>query len=254
MDYPEQIAKRVLEAVLPDAKLTYQAEQSHSEYDFELRYADGKTAAVEITSSVDQALTETVSAIRGKRAGGSSLRGIKCTKSWIIFPAPSADIPRIRNSVDDLLSQLEQRGVENFSFTDRELWGHPICRELGVTSGAVIAGNTKTPSTIKIAYPVSGGAVGPTTATEAGEREAWKQDNRTKLSVAKSGERHIVVYVDGTNGQPWTALTEFDPPSALPNLPDEITHIWMIGQTAENSFVLWRGSKREMWRKQSLIC
>ena len=254
MDYPEQIAKRVLEALLVDAKLIYQAEQSHSEYDFELHYADGRIAAVEATSSVNQVLTETVSAIRGERAGGSSLPAIKCTKSWVIFPASGADIPRIRASVDDLLSQLEQRGIEHFSFTDRQLWSHPICRELGVTSGAVIARNTNTPSTIKIAFPVSGGAVGPTTATEAGEREAWKQDNRTKLGAAKSDERHFVVYVDGMNGQPWTALTEFDPPSALPNLPDEITHIWMIGQIAENSFILWRASKSEIWRKQSLTC
>ena len=37
MNHPETVAKRVLEAVLP-CTMEYQPEQSHGEYDFELRY------------------------------------------------------------------------------------------------------------------------------------------------------------------------------------------------------------------------
>lgn len=255
MDYAEQVAKLVLEAMLPGATLCYRVQQSHGEYDFELCYPDSATAAVEVTASVDRSLMETVAAIRGKRAGGSTLNATKCSRSWIIFPALGANIPEIRKRVDDLLSQLEQGGIESFYFTDRQLLGHPICKELDITSGSVF--DASAPPIIMIAFPVSGGAVGPTTATKAAEHEAQKQDNRKKLGIANTGERHLVVYVDVRNGLAWTALTSFTPPSILPTLPVEITHIWLIGhsgnQTEPNEFVVWRADTQTSWQRRIII-
>lgn len=54
MDFSEKTAKAVLEAVLPGAKLTHRDQQSDGEYDFDLRYPDGRPAAVEVTRSVNQ--------------------------------------------------------------------------------------------------------------------------------------------------------------------------------------------------------
>jgi hypothetical protein len=66
MDQAEIVAKRVLEGVLLGT-MEYQPEQSHGEYDFELRYRSGANAAVEVTKSVDRTKTETIAAICNKR-------------------------------------------------------------------------------------------------------------------------------------------------------------------------------------------
>ncbi len=63
MDQAEKVAQRLFESVIPGARMEYRASQSKGEYDFDLHYADGRVSAVEVTSSVDQALEETHHAI-----------------------------------------------------------------------------------------------------------------------------------------------------------------------------------------------
>lgn len=130
---------------------------------------------------------------------------------------------------------------------DRQQCVQQVCHELRVKNGSVIL--TQASPVIRVASPVGGGAVGPSIAIEAGEREAWKQDNREKLGAARTAERHLVVYIDTMNGLPWVALTDFEPPSTLPNLPAEITWIWLVGHGKEaNEFTVWYASSKEPWR------
>lgn len=247
MNHAEAIAKRVIESILP-GKMEYQSEQSHGECDFELRYHSGTTAAVEVTAAVDETQVRTLAAIYNKKRGGSSIAATKCGKSWAIVPAKGANINKIRASADEYLFRLEQSGIEKFSWV-RD-WHRPfvqeLCRDLAITSGSVIT--TETVPEIYIMSPIGGGAVGPSVAIKAGEKEAWKQDNRKKLRAAKTPEHHLVVYIDAMNGLPWVALTDFEPPSALPNLPQEITRIWLVGHGKEaNEFVVWRAGVKEPW-------
>lgn len=61
-------------------------------------------------------------------------------------------------------------------------------------------------------------------------------------------ERHLVVYIDPMNGLPWVALTEFEPPFTLPNLPKEITDLWLLGHGEKVSeFVVWYASIKRYW-------
>src|SRR5258708_32859190 len=113
MDHAEIVAKRVLESVLLGT-MEYQSKQSHGEYDFELHYHSGAKAAVEVTKSVDRTQTETIAAIRSKR-NTPFIYATKCKKSWVIFPAKSAKIIRIREAADEYLSRLEQAGKEKFA-------------------------------------------------------------------------------------------------------------------------------------------
>lgn len=249
MNHAETVAKRIVEGLLLGT-MEYQREQSHGECDFELRYHSGTTAAVEVTASVDQTQIETIAAIRDKKKGGASFRATKCKKSWVIFSNKRARIENIRRVADEYLSRLEQTGIEEFSWIrdSHHQIVSDVCHDLGVMSGRVISAVT-TPK-ICIASPVGGGAVGPSIAIIAGEKEAWKQDNRKKLAATKTVERHLVVYIDVTNGLPWIALTDFEPPSTLPNLPEEITCIWLIGNEREaNEFVVWRASIKEPWNR-----
>ena len=252
MNYSEMVSKGVLEKVLPGAILNFRLIQSHGEYDFDMRCPDGTAAAVEVTAAVDEILMNTVGAIRGKRAGGSVLKAVACKKSWVVFPAKGASIPSIRTEIDRALAELEREGIEGFSWVSR---GSPsvreICSRLQITGGGVLSSEGE--PTIRIAFPIGGGAVGPSLAIRVGEIEAWKDDNRRKLGAAITPERHLVVYVDPSNGLPWTALTSFTPPSCLPNLPAEITTLWLIGQIeGRGECVVWHANTRSAWSSKKV--
>jgi len=247
MNHAETVAKRVLEGVLPGT-MEYQPEQSHGEYDFELRYHDrAATDAVEVTESVDRTMVQTAAAICGGRKV-PVIWASKCKKSWVICPTRNARIGKIRKSADEYLSKVEQAGIEKFSWLRNEhQCVEDICRDLGIVSGSVIP--TETSPNIRIQLPIGGGALGAITAVEAGEKEAWKQDNREKLGAANTAERHLVVYIDVANGLPYVALTDFDPPLAVPKLPPEITRLWLLAHGEEaDEFVVWYGSAKEPWR------
>jgi len=190
MDHAEKVAKLVVEASLPGASLEYHPEQSSGEYDFGLRFGDGSSAALEVTSSVDQAQVETIAAISNRKKGRSDIQAAQCKKSWIIFPMPSARINEIRNKIDEYLCKLELAGVETFScIDDGPSCIQVICRDLQLRRGSVIP--AVTPARIWIASPGGGGAVGANTAIEVGETEAWREDNRKKLGKARKDERHV---------------------------------------------------------------
>lgn len=253
MNYSEAVSKRVLEAILPGATLVYRSAQANGEYDFDLRYSDGTVAAVEVTAAVDQTLTETIAAVRSKKKGGSIIKAAACKKSWLIFPAKGASINTIRAAADGCLAHLEHQGIDRFYCVSTSPSVRNICCQLQVTGGGVISSETE--PTIRIAFPIGGGAVGAATATTTGERESWKPDNRKKLGAATTAERHLVVYLDAGNGLPWTALTSFAPPSSAPQIPDEVTHLWLIGPTdIADEFIAWRGDTGAAWQSIRVVC
>ena len=252
--------------------MEYRSDQSHSEYDFVLHYPNGTTAAVEVTESADQLQKQTSAEIRNKKKGGPVVEAQKCQKSWHIFPMANANISKIREKVDEYLSLLEQAEIERFDFLEaatsrsckkagiEKSLIHPvpecvenICYDLQIRFGAAV--DSRGSPEIYIHHPVRGGAVGSSVAIEAGEREAVKDDNRKKRGAANAGERHLVVYVDVTNSSPWVALTEFEPPPAVPKIPAEITHIWLIGHsgTSNDEFVVWRASTQDPWHSQRVV-
>ena len=69
MDHAESIAQRLFEAVLIDARMEYCCDQSQGQHDFDLRYSDGRVAAVEVTSAANEQRERTNAAITDKRKG-----------------------------------------------------------------------------------------------------------------------------------------------------------------------------------------
>lgn len=248
MDRAEHIVKPVIEACLQGSTLIYRCEQSHGEWDFDLSYS-GKTVAVEVTQATTQSQMEIMGATKRRRG----VIGAKyCKRTWIVFLGNRPKIPQIRKNIDDYLWELERLGLEQFSCTgssDDRL--EKLCR-LGVISGTAI--QPENAPQIMLNLSASGFKPDPLAAIEAGEREAQKKDNRKKLGKANTEERHLAVHIDVTNGLSWHALTKCNPPiGKRPILPDEITHIWLIGYSGEankNEFVVWRGSTREPWQSQ----
>ena len=254
MKCSEAIAKRVFEAVFPGATMNYRPNQSHREYDFELRYGDGTTAAVEVTAAVDSTLIKTSDAIQKKKkgAGGPTIRAKICKRSWIVFTASGSDIRKIRADADGYLAALEVEGIDDFFCADSSPAVQKACGDLGITGGAVIPSDGD--PTITIEGPGGGGAVDPPLAVEAGECEAWKEDNRRKLGAAATAERHLAVYVSMAS-LPWMALTSFPPPANKPRIPPEIKNLWLIGQGKdENEFVVWCAGRNENWQSMKVAC
>jgi hypothetical protein len=248
MDYAETAAQRVLEAVLP-GKMKYQCEQSHGECDFELRYDNGTIAAVEVTSSQDRTYVETVAALRKR---GNVVPAVKCKQSWMVFPNSDANINKIRAKIDGCLFEVEQMGASEFRWLRGPQCALDLCFDLKINSGSVFP--TDGAPQIFISGPGGGGAVGANLAIEAGEKEASKDDNRKKLGASGATEHHLAVYIDVSNGLLWVALTDFQPPTTLPKLPQEITFLWLVGHgRATDEFVIWRAGVKEPWCSRRVV-
>jgi len=251
MDHAEAVAKHLFESVMNGARMVYLCEQSKGEHDFDLHHPDGHVSAVEVTASVDRTTEETHAAIGDKKKGGSVIKTTLCKNSWRIFPVKSARISRLRKEADKYLAAIESAGIDHF-------WGptashttvEAIYNDLGVQSGSVASWTEA--GQILIALPVTGGAIDTNTVIEAVKREALKPDNRKKLGAAGGAERHLAIYVSMLN-MPWVPLVNFEPPPVLPQLPPEITDIWVFSETGtEHEFVVWRASTSLPWKNQNL--
>jgi hypothetical protein len=197
-------------------------------------------------------LEETHAAIIDKDKGSCSIPSRLCKHSWYIHLLPDTRINPLRKNADRYLAAIENAGIEKF-------WGpaddrpsvESIYQDLGVMSGSVASWIK--PGNILMSLPGSGGAVGVSTVFEAAEREAFKADNRKKLGAAGVSERHLAVYVYVTT-LAWVPLSDFEPISVIPNLPPEITDMWMFSESSRHSeYVFWRASSTVPWAKRKLV-
>jgi len=254
MRISERIAKLIIEACVQGSTMEYCPEQSHGECDFILHLANGDQALVEVTESVDQNQRLIYDKILSTKEGGPVVEAKKCRKSWIIVPTKNAQIAKIRARADDYLSTLEKGDIETFNrWFPTTQTVERICNDLFLVNGSAIC--TEGPPKIHILLPGGdGGWVSPVVAIAAAEKEASKIDNRQKLGFAKTQQRHLAVYVDVTNGA-WAVLKACKPPSTLPKLPAEITHIWLISYSgaSKDEFVVWRASTQERWYGQRVV-
>lgn len=250
MNHAEVVTKHALEAVLDGARLKYRLAQSHGEYDFDVQYADGRRAALEATASVDRQQLEMLAATKAKTNGKTAFEAVRCRNSWIVFAGASARIAHLRNNLDAYLARLELAGIDRFSFTDSHIpCVTEVYRDLKVDYGLVVS-TTKSPS-LYISPSSEGELVRPDSAIRAGEREAWKDDNRRKLGSAGTNERHLAVYIDVSDASAWTALNWTDPPKTIPILPAEITDIWILAETGcPKEFAFWHGTSNQFWHSR----
>jgi hypothetical protein len=251
MNHSEIVAKIVVESVIAGAQMVFRPDQSQSVPDFDLHYPNGRIVAAEVTACVDQQGEETFAAIKNPKKGGMRIKATLCKKDWRIHPARDARINAIRKKADGYLAAVEAEGVERF-FSSRDSARSPsvehIYKDLRVLAGSVI--EWQQPGYISIALPVVGGAVGASLVLDAVKIDAFKNDNRTKLGNAGTEERHLLVYMDHSNYLARSAFQDFEPPSVLPELPAEITHVWMFSENLENdAYVIWRASTVSPWQR-----
>ena len=257
MDHSEQMAKVFIESLIPGAVMHYREDQSTSTHDFDLEWQGEMIAAVEVTTSTDEQRRGTIAAIRDRRKGGVFIPTKECRKDWIVYPLLPVNIDKIRKKLDQYLADIESDCLERF-FSPTDSCEYPAVRRIyqdfHIEYGHVT--KRKKPGYVALTLPGGGGTISPKHVQEAVAREAWKDDNRKKLNLAGSKERHLFVYVDDVNYLPWASLRDTDPSSLeLPQLPPEITHVWAAAQfnpyNEEGKVVeyhrVWRARRGEKW-------
>src|SRR5437764_7531052 len=195
MDHAERAAKRIVEALIPGARMDFR-DPGTGGHDFDLTYPDGTTVPVEVTASMDSVKVHTYAAIRKQ---GALVPRQKCQQDWLVHPLPGANIKRIRARIDEYLADVETDGL-SFVHTHAHAYMYPSVdrprQDLDVESAGVV--KCKRPG-LRIGYPGSGGAVGAECGVEAVNLEARKDDNRRKLAATRAPARHLFVYVDALN-------------------------------------------------------
>ena len=220
-----------MEFLIPGAVMHYREDQSSSIHDFDLERLGELVAAVEVTTSTDEQLKGTVAAIQDQRKD-RLIPTERCRKDWIVYPLPTVNVKKNRKELDRYLANIEAAGLERF-FSSTDSYKYPAVRriyqDLHIEHGHIT--KWKKPGSIGLVLPGGGGKITPEHVQDAVKREVWKDDNRKKLNLAGSKERHLFVYVDGVDYLPWASLRDTNPSALeLPRLPPEITHVWVAAQ------------------------
>jgi len=254
MDQAEAAAQRIVESLVVGSRMRFRNVQSQGEHDFNLEYADGTKAVLEVTISTDEAAEATAAAITKSRHGGPFVSRGCCAHDWYVHPTPGARINRVRAEVSSFLAAIEAEGRREFNaWTDSaESPGVlAILQELGVEQGTAM--KWKSPG-IGIALPGDGGLVAPDLVNTAVETEASKPDNRRKLGTASPGEKHLFVYITTANHVVWVAVRDESPPEVGLVLPPEVTHAWVSAWAGDGGWhVVWRARSGQSWTPLGLV-
>jgi hypothetical protein len=242
----EALAKRIIEGVEAGARMIYREDQSVRTHDFDLHRRAGTVAAVEVTSITHGVVKATHAAIDRYRRIPRRL----CTKDWRIHPASDAHIKHIAENADAYLARIEASGLDQFFSSLDASWVPSVAaiwRDLRVQGGRVLPWKQ---AGIGIAFPVTGGAYGRALVLTAMQAVAAASDNLEKLAKSGATERHLVIYVDRSATSVLIALRDFEPPAELPDLPAEITDVWLFSETyGEDHYVVWRAGDDRPWQR-----
>lgn len=198
----------------------------------------GRRDAAEVTAAADAKSIELWKLVtdREDRWIVPALEG-----GWSVALEPSAQARRVLVKLPDLLAEMERRGVREYRrrFTQRPLVD-PIERH-AVNLGVMHAsqGDTSYPGviylTVQQARERMGGIVDPT----CGNLPPWvagfladpkQADVRAKLNSSGAVERHTFIILPVFTTAPFSVVDPLwrgDTPTDAPELPAEITHVWL---------------------------
>lgn len=167
------------------------------------------------------------------------------THDWNIIPHKTARLDRLeRETLVDLLVDWESNNSEERGFIDT--WQHPplVAQMLDVRiEWLQYMPPLHEEPTVSIVVPGYGGSVGPSLINDLAVDKASK---KVAALTGRDGERHLIVLVN--HDYPTAvglALTDTDVPDELPELPSEITDVWLSAIKS----LLWHYSVRDKtWR------
>lgn len=244
----ESLAKHLVETVLPGATMEYRECQHGGgslRHDFWLHRAGRAPAALEVTSVRDEDRVRTQSKLERNR---HKLPAEKCAWSWRVEVDPTARMGDVEANIDAYLADLEDEGLQRFLTPSRpvELSPGSDLQDLSVVSAHALP--EVQPPTIYIHVHRPGTYVSADVVHDS--LRAPIEDNAEKLSETGAPERHLFVWLDpeessGT-AMPFASLQKVEP-----DLPREITHIWVaapdLHRSDRTSCLVWKAGQGERW-------
>lgn len=217
-------------------------------YDLKITLPDGSHAAVEVTSSADADSIETWKLMNGKGQAWifPELRG-----GWLVTVHPTARVRKLRQLLPMFLGRLERTGITETGAWRDPKWVESVSKSLGVVT--THQSDTDRPGsvylTIELPAERSGGAVpshGDSIAEWIGRflHEPQQRDVLDKLRRSGATQRHAFVLLPGFTLAPWPVpyllMSDSMPlPRIIPELPPEITHIWIASTWNTPTGVHW---------------
>lgn len=249
----EDEARRIVGKVLGMPVVQNDHNVGHSIPDLYIDYPDRERAYVEVVADSAQKAWRSLDHELKKNEYG--LKAVGLTYDWWVFPNVNAQVKKVlKPRLPELLRQLERAG-ETFehwrdSTLKRRIQASPFYREidrLGIDE--LVAGSVATgDATVHIAPPgVEGSAV-----VDLDRLVEWcaeflaspdKEDVRRKLAGTNVSERHAFIVV-GISSE-WAVQHALSRdghrmlPGTAPNLPNEITHLWLLGTDCSDRCIAW---------------
>jgi hypothetical protein len=227
----EQVVAYLVELVLPGARMEPIAVQSNGEHDYNL-CIDGMVFPFEVTRATSRTSTERARALDGTLGSRRSVQRKDCRHDWIVELGRRSRVNAVCEQIDALLSQVERDGLDDFSTADADdtcpsvlalrtqlhiVWGQ---RLLGAPKGEIV-----------IVEPSESASLSPDCIADAVMHEIQKADNLRKLRAVDAKESHIGVYIDERSYPAHAAIQYGYRPEQPLDLPDGITHVWIVART-----------------------
>lgn len=245
----ELLAKRIVEAVLPNATMEYR-ECQHGDgslrHDFWLHRPNASKVALEVTSVRDEDRIRTQKKLKESHF---TVPTDKCEWTWRVKVAPKTNFQELRQSLDACLADLESQGVEHLPSHSSLLEPSPrspLLADLLVVSASALP--AVQPPTIYVHVQRSGTWVNPGVVNEA--LRGPVAENAEKLAETGAPERHLFVLLDSEESS-GTVLPFASPEGVEPHLPEEITHVWVAAPDFRLKhrlrYVVWRAAQGGSW-------
>ncbi len=230
MNHDERFAQRIVKAAMPELQLHFNIDQSKSVADFSMTKGGTEIGLLEATRFTDQ----THEQLRKEISKDWFIERKHCESDWIIYLGKRARVKQVKECADQYLREIEKDGVDEFfSAIHAEYESvRSICAGLSIEFGKVT--KWKRPG-IGMTGPASGGIARPETVWASVKQEVWKDDNRSKLNRPCFIHRHLFIVIEGFQGPAYVSIKNCEPPKDVPDLPSEISHLWVAAE--EGPFV-----------------
>jgi hypothetical protein len=265
-DRPDQtFAARIVESLDPEARLHLADKPGapNRTWDYDVERNGALIGALEVTVLMD----ERRAAFDGALYARQVIEAPGLSYAWhVALSKDSLDLPKgvneIRAKVLPALAQLEAREMERFdrdpmrSFRIEMGLGEgerePLLMDDLPVSFALRYESGEGP-TVLLLGPPSGATVWAGSTHEAiAEALAGVrlEGERDKLDRSQREERHLFIWVEPTRFAAYSGIASDENPAAsAPELPEEVTHIWVAAARAQD-FVVWR-STGGLWTRDT---
>lgn len=247
----EKIAKLILKELFPDTEVRlYDDGKKNNAHDYNLINLQNNSllAAVEVTSSVRPDAKKLKNLISRNHV----LEARKVKRFWLIYL--SKDFIHLKSTrkqwkkFDDYLAKVEEEGIAKFDYYHHSLESKAvknICGDLKIDAG--FSRTTKKPK-IVLTDAGDGGEICSSYIQGVVEREAFKKDNRGKLSKARAKWKFLFIIIDcETNYMAWRTMLDGKVPNQAPHIPTEIDTIWLATWSPSGNYLVWHVIPPNNW-------